>query len=73
MKQANELIIKIEGMRCGGCSKRVENALSALKEVKNVKVSLEEKQAIVILKKEIDPNVIKETIDNLGFNVTEIK
>ena len=33
--------ILIEGMSCGHCSKRVEEALKAIKGVKSVSVSLE--------------------------------
>lgn len=66
-------IIEIEGMSCGHCSKKVETALKDLKEVKSVNVSLEEKKAEVILKQEVDNDVLKNTIEELGYEVVNIK
>ncbi len=66
-------IIEIEGMSCGHCSKKVETALSELKEVKSVNVSLEEKKAEVILKQEVDNDVLKNIIEELGYKVVNIK
>ena len=66
-------IVKIEGMRCGGCAKRVETALSTFKEIKKVTVDLEQKQALIEFKKELDNQIIIDTINDLGFQATEIK
>lgn len=66
-------IIEIEGMSCGHCSKKVETALKDLKEVKSVNVSLEEKRAEVILKQEVDNDVLKNTVEELGYEVVNIK
>lgn len=59
--------IYIEGMHCEGCINRVKNVLSNIKEIKSYQVDLE--KAEIILKKEIDLNIIKEKIKNLGFKV----
>ena len=48
--------IKIEGMSCMHCAKKVENGLKEIKEVKSVNVNLEEKNAEVILKQEVEKN-----------------
>ncbi len=61
--------ISIDGMHCMHCAKKVEDALKQIKEVKSVKVNLEEKRAEIILKSEIDDNILKETIENLGYIV----
>lgn len=66
-------IIEIEGMSCGHCSKKVETALKDLKEVKSVNVSLEEKKAEVILKQEVDNDVLKNIVEELGYEVVNIK
>lgn len=66
-------IIEIEGMSCGHCSKKVETALKDLKEVKSVNVSLEEKKAEVILKQEVDNDVLTNTVEGLGYEVVNIK
>lgn len=65
--------IEIEGMSCGHCSKKVETALKDLKEVKSVNVSLENKKAEVVLKQEIENNILKNLIEELGYKVINIK
>ena len=65
--------IFIEGMSCGHCSKRVEKTLKAVKGVKSVIVSLEEKKAEVILKMDVDNEVLKAAIKDIDFKVTDIK
>jgi copper chaperone CopZ len=42
-----ELEVKIEGMKCGGCSSRVEEALSGMAGVAGVRVDLDAKLATV--------------------------
>ena len=66
-------IIEIEGMSCGHCSNKVETTLKELKEVKSVKVSLEDKKAEVILKQDVDNNVLKSAVEELGYQVMDIK
>lgn len=64
--------IKIEGMMCNHCVATVNKALSALRGVESVEVSLENKSAVVTSKKELnDKNIIK-AIENAGFKVIEI-
>ena len=62
-----EKIIKIEGMHCEGCKKRVENVLNNLG-LKNVIVSLEKKEA-KIESDTIDLDNVKKCIKDLGFKV----
>ncbi len=64
--------IKIEGMHCEHCAKKVENALSELANVKKAKVNLKKQEASLVLEKEIDNKVITEAIENLDFKVTDI-
>ncbi len=64
--------IFIEGMSCGHCSKRVEEVLKSVNGVKSVSVSLEEKKAEVVLKKEISNELLKTSVEDIGFEVTEI-
>lgn len=65
--------LKIEGMSCGHCVMHVEKALKELKEVENVEVSLEGKNAIVTLKDKTDDAKLKETVEEAGYDVVEIK
>lgn len=66
-------LIGIEGMSCMHCAKKVEDKLRSIKEVRSAKVNLEEKNAEVILKAEIDDDRLKECIEELGYTVTNIK
>lgn len=68
-----EKTISIEGMKCEGCVTRVRNILTDMKEGIECEVCLENKQAHITLKKDMDNEVIKSKIENLGFTVTEIK
>lgn len=65
--------ISIEGMSCGHCSKRIEEVLKSLNVVKSVLVSLEDKKAEVTLKKDISNEILKTTIEDIGFEVTNIE
>lgn len=66
-------VIKIEGMSCMHCSKKVEEALKSLKGVKQVEVDLEKKEAIAIMKQEIDAETLKNVIGELGYEVMAIE
>lgn len=65
--------IFINGMSCGHCSKRVEAALKSVNGVKSVKVSLEEKKADVVLKNDIDNDVLKKAVEEVGFEVVNVQ
>ncbi|MBQ2891615.1 MAG: heavy-metal-associated domain-containing protein [Bacilli bacterium] len=72
-KKLIEKKIFIEGLKCGGCVKRVENVLSSFKEIKTLNVSLDEKCAYLALKKDIDNNILSQAIEDLGFKVINIE
>ena len=60
-------------MSCMHCVKKVEENLKKIKGVKSVKVSLEEKKADIILKQEVENDVLKQTVEDLGFSVLKIQ
>lgn len=66
-------IIEIEGMSCGHCAKKVETGLKDIKGVKSVTVDLEAKKATVTMKEEISDGVLKNTVEELGYEVKDIK
>lgn len=63
--------IKIEGMHCSHCSSRVEKALAALG--LTVTVNLAGGCAEVSADTLPEDSVLRETVEDLGFDVTEIK
>ena len=64
-----EIIIKVKGMMCGGCENRVKNALSELDGVGSVEASYIEGIVKIISNEEINIDIIKEKIEDLGFEV----
>lgn len=62
-------VIYIEGMKCEGCVNRVKNVLSSIPGVKKVDVNLEDKEAELILSKEIDDSVFQDKISSIGFTM----
>ncbi|MFO7637533.1 MAG: heavy metal-associated domain-containing protein [Clostridia bacterium] len=64
--------LSIEGMTCMHCVNHVTRALSGIKGVRNVRVSLEEKMATLELKKEVPDKVLSEAVEEAGYKVTRI-
>ena len=65
----NTKTIQVEGMSCIHCAKKVEIALKEIKQVKSIKVLLEEKKVEIILKEDIDNKILENTIEDLGYKV----
>ncbi len=58
--------LKIDGMHCDGCAKRLENALKKKENIKSVEVSFEEKKAVIEFDK-IKKEEIENYIEEIGF------
>lgn len=65
--------IFINGMSCVHCSKRVEEALKSVNGVKSVKVSLEDKKADIILKNDVDNEILNNAVEDVGFEVVNVQ
>lgn len=65
--------VYIDGMSCMHCATKVEKALASVSGVADAKVDLVNKKAVVKLKKDIDNATLKATVEDLGYNVTDIK
>ena len=66
-----ETIIKVEGMVCNGCENRVQNALKTIDGVENVVANHVNGTVIVTLNKDVDKVVIKEKLEDIGYEVKE--
>ena len=66
-----EIIIKVEGMVCNGCENRVQNALKQIDGVENVVASYKAGTATITLSKDVSKDVIKEKIEDIGFEVKD--
>ena len=68
-----EKIVHIEGMSCQHCVRAVDKVLRAVPGVADVRVSLEEKRAVVVSPLPVDDEAIRKAITEEGFTVTGIK
>lgn len=64
-----EIKIKVKGMHCSGCENRIKKVLESLDEVESVSASSSKGEVTVTLNKEINLELIKEQIEDLGFEV----
>ncbi|MDE6607875.1 MAG: heavy-metal-associated domain-containing protein [Lachnospiraceae bacterium] len=71
-KKKCDVEMKVEGMSCGHCSARVEEALNAIEGVK-AEVDLKKKTAYVTLESEVSEDVLKKAVEDAGYTVTEVK
>ena len=62
----------IEGMSCNHCKMRVEKALGELEGVNNVSVDLEAKKATFDIVGEVGDAVLKEAVEDAGYDVMAI-
>lgn len=60
-------IIKVDGMMCAHCQEHVRKALAAVDGVQLVEVSLEDKQAVVVLNKEVPDSALNEAVTEAGY------
>ena len=63
--------IYIEGMHCGNCSARVQNALNSLENV-NAKVDLKKQKAVVKLGREATDDELIRCVEKAGYTVKNI-
>ncbi len=68
-----EKTLKIEGMMCGHCEAHVKKALEALEGVSQANVSHEAGTAVITLTADISEDVLKQTVADQGYQVTEIQ
>ena len=66
-----EKTMKIEGMSCGHCSARVEQALNAIDGV-SAKVDLETKTASIVLSKPVEDQALVNAVTDAGYEVVGI-
>lgn len=74
MEKNNKIEIKISGMSCTGCENRVENVLKNIENIESVNANYN--TGIVEIGtndiKNLDIDVIKETLEDLGYDILEV-
>lgn len=61
--------LKVLGMHCQNCVKRVEETIKKFGGVKGIHIDLGSGNVSFLSKKQIDKSILKEEIENLGFEV----
>ena len=68
MKETNLIV---NGMMCGGCENRVKNAVKNIEGVENVTADHNTGKVIVISDNEVSEEIIKETLEDIGYEVVK--
>uniref|UniRef100_A0A7V4JQ82 Heavy-metal-associated domain-containing protein n=1 Tax=Thermodesulfobacterium geofontis TaxID=1295609 RepID=A0A7V4JQ82_9BACT len=63
--------IKITGMSCEHCVRKVREALSKIEGVKEVSVDLSSAKGYIISEKEIPLSLLKEVLEKEGYGIKE--
>ena len=72
-KKTMEKTLEITGMMCGHCEMAVKKALETVDGVESADVSHEKGTAVVTLSKEVSNDVLKKTVEDKDYTVTNIK
>ena len=72
-KKTMEKTLEITGMMCGHCEMAVKKALEAVDGVESADVSHEKGTAVITLSKEVSNDVLKKTVEDKDYTVTNIK
>lgn len=66
-----ETILIVNGMMCGGCENRVKNAIKNIEGVENVTADHNTGKVIVISDNEVSKEIIKEALEDIGYEVVK--
>ena len=64
-----ELNLKVDGMRCGGCSARLQRVLEALPQVESCKADHVTKAVELVLKEDLSLETVTKAVEAAGFKV----
>lgn len=64
-----EITIKVDGMVCSGCENRLKNALETINGVVKVIASHETGIVQITFNNELDPSLLEQKIEDIGFTV----
>ncbi len=63
----NKITVRIDGMNCEHCAKKIKDNLEKIENVKSVKVNLKDKNATIKYKKNINHLEVKNIIESLDY------
>ena len=59
----------VDGMKCGGCSARLQRVLEALPQVESCKADHVTKEVALVLKEDLPLEAIVKAVEGAGFKV----
>lgn len=69
----NKIIIKVDGMHCEHCAKKVNDAILKIDKNIKVKVDLSSGEVTIISKNNIDIDSVKKNVNETGFTFVGVK
>ncbi len=63
--------LKVSGMMCGGCEKRLKKSLAAMTGIKNVDADHKTGAVVVAAEDIVDETTVKTKIEDIGFHVED--
>ena len=63
------LNLTVEGMRCGGCSARLQRALEALPQVESCQADHMTRAVTLVLKEDLPLDAVARAVEAAGFKV----
>lgn len=69
----NKIIIKVDGMHCEHCAKKVTDAILKVDGSAKVKVGLKSGEVTITSKNSVDINNVKENVNETGFTFVGVK
>ena len=59
--------LKVSGMMCGGCEKRLQKALTSMTGIKDVNADHKTGTVIIFAENDVDETAVKAKIEDIGF------
>ncbi len=66
-------VLTVDGMMCAHCQAHVQKALAAVNGVQEVKVNLEQKQAVVSMDTEVPDQALMDAVTQAGYTPLDCK
>ena len=63
------LNLTVDGMKCGGCSARLQRALEALPQVESCKADHVTKAVELVLREDLPLDAVVKAVEGVGFKV----
>lgn len=66
-----KIMLNIKGMACEGCENRIKNSVGTIEGIKEVKASHVNGTVEILAEENVNAEIIKEKINDIGFKVKD--